>query len=358
MPSASRSSLLTLLAAASLALGQTAATPSPAASAAQTTPAQASDTVEMPTDPATLLALAAKKNGLQNLTSTPWHLKASYEVLDEKGGIEDQGTYEEYWISAGKYRVSYSGPKFNQVFIANEKDLYRQGDAGTPRGPGSIVGSTLRGFSPPSDENKLNLSLDERNLGGVKLKCITLGAKGPGQVPPVDCLDYDRPILRLRATANGYLQTLFNNIAVFDGAYVARNIEVRSGTRTILHVLINALETFEPTNDTLFIPGADASPSPPRITTVGDNGGHVVKKVPPSYPLYAKQQHIQGAVVLHAVITPEGKVSYVEPISGPAELLSPAVDAVKQWQYQPYFVNGVPAEAEMEVNVVFVVGGR
>jgi protein TonB len=82
----------------------------------------------------------------------------------------------------------------------------------------------------------------------------------------------------------------------------------------------------------------------------------LVKKVPPVYPLQAKVARVQGTVVLSATIAKTGEVSEVNVVSGPALLLSAAVDAVKQWQYRPYSVNGQPVEIETTIQVVFADG--
>jgi TonB family protein len=335
---------------------------SPTQPAAQTTTAQSVPAkVEMPSDPAALLELAAKKNGLRSVI-VPWHLKATYEVLDEKGGTKDEGTFEEFWVSANKYRSSYSSSSFNQTSIASEKGLYTEGDTGTPRGPASLVRSTLFNEAPFSrDKAKVNLRLDDRTLGSVALKCVTIETKTLAPNPPtvIECLDNHLPVVLITVRANGLLQTLHSEIVLFDGVYIARTIEVKNESKTILRVHIDMLEPYATTDEALFAasPGAVYSPLPvPASSAV--TAGNIVSKVTPRYPASAKQQGIQGTVVLHAVITREGKISAVEPVIGPPELIPGAVDAVKQWQYRPYLLNGVPVEVETEINVVFCLSCR
>ncbi len=320
----------------------------------------AAATVEMPSDPAALLALAAKRNGLQNVISSPWHLKATYEVLDEKGQPEDKGVYEEFWISEDKYRSSYSSAAFNQVSIVNEKGLYRTGDLGTPRGPGSLVKSMLlHGVSPPLDKSKVHLRIDERTVGSIKLKCVTVETETLAANPSttVECFDDRLPALRISTRAYGLLQTLYQEVFLFEGVYIARTVELRSGSKTILRVRIDTLETYQTADEALFSTPAGATYVPRSVTAPSTvAGANIIKKAPPQYPASAKQQGIRGVVVLHAIITPEGKVSTVEPIIGPTELIRSATAAVKQWEYRPYLLNGVPVEVETEINVVFMLG--
>jgi len=79
----------------------------------------------------------------------------------------------------------------------------------------------------------------------------------------------------------------------------------------------------------------------------------VVSQVPPRYPAAARELHIQGTVVVQAVIGKNGKIISVRATSGHPLLIQAAVDAVKQWQFRPYYLNGVPVEAGMEINVKF-----
>jgi len=57
--------------------------------------------------------------------------------------------------------------------------------------------------------------------------------------------------------------------------------------------------------------------------------------------------------VLEAVVNPEGAVTHVKFVSGPEQLSSAAIDAVRWWRYEPYLVNGQPATIETTVAVDF-----
>jgi TonB family protein len=82
----------------------------------------------------------------------------------------------------------------------------------------------------------------------------------------------------------------------------------------------------------------------------------LLTKVQPQYPQDAKDQHIQGVVVLQVIIDKEGNVAHIELISGPPELAPAALEAVKQWKYRPYLLNGTPLEVHTEVQVNFTLG--
>jgi periplasmic protein TonB len=74
---------------------------------------------------------------------------------------------------------------------------------------------------------------------------------------------------------------------------------------------------------------------------------------PPLYPAAAKQQGIQGVVVLEAVIGADGTVRELRVIDGHPLLAPAAIEAVKRWKYKPYYVKGKPVEVETTITVNF-----
>jgi protein TonB len=85
--------------------------------------------------------------------------------------------------------------------------------------------------------------------------------------------------------------------------------------------------------------------------------GLLVRQVTPKYPPMAQQARIQGTVVLQAVIGKDGTVQNLHVVSGPPMLIQAAMDAVRQWRYKPYHVNGEPVEADTQINVNFKLPG-
>lgn len=80
---------------------------------------------------------------------------------------------------------------------------------------------------------------------------------------------------------------------------------------------------------------------------------NLIRKVMPRYPEYAKENRIQGTVVLHAIIDKQGNVANLTLISGHRSLAPTALDAVKQWRYRPYLLNGEAVEVETTITVNF-----
>ena len=81
--------------------------------------------------------------------------------------------------------------------------------------------------------------------------------------------------------------------------------------------------------------------------------GMVVSKVQPIYPPDAKAARIQGSVVIAAIIGKDGNIQNVRLISGHPLLAPAAIDAVKQWKYRPYLLNGQAVEVDTQMTVNF-----
>jgi len=93
-----------------------------------------------------------------------------------------------------------------------------------------------------------------------------------------------------------------------------------------------------------------ASPDPTKVAPEF-MAGNILTKVTPHYPEDAKKAKIQGAVRLKAVIGKDGSIENLQVISGPKELTKSAFDAVHQWIYKPYLLNGDPTEVETTITV-------
>jgi len=85
--------------------------------------------------------------------------------------------------------------------------------------------------------------------------------------------------------------------------------------------------------------------------------GNLITSPHPVYPPIAKAARVSGTVVLQATISKTGTIEGLRVVSGNAMLQQAALDAVRQWRYKPYLLNGEPVEVDTTVNVVFNLGG-
>jgi len=96
----------------------------------------------------------------------------------------------------------------------------------------------------------------------------------------------------------------------------------------------------------------DGSPAASDQTSSATNG-YLLTRVVPKYPEQARLQGIQGPVVMKALVGKDGSVQDVRVIGGAAELVQAAVDAVRQWRFQPHLLKGNPVEFETQVTLKF-----
>jgi protein TonB len=99
-----------------------------------------------------------------------------------------------------------------------------------------------------------------------------------------------------------------------------------------------------------------ATPQRVRVSQ-GVSQGLLIKKVQPAYPPLARQARIQGQVLLQAEISKDGAIQNLRLISGHPMLAPSAIEAVKQWRYKPYYLNGEPVEVETQITVIFSLSG-
>jgi len=99
---------------------------------------------------------------------------------------------------------------------------------------------------------------------------------------------------------------------------------------------------------------SNAAKPPKQLSVPSDvMARNLLNKVMPVYPPEAKKAKIQGKVVLSAVIGKDGNVENLRVLSGPDELQQSSLDAVRQWTYKPYLLNGDPVEVKTTVNVIY-----
>ena len=80
---------------------------------------------------------------------------------------------------------------------------------------------------------------------------------------------------------------------------------------------------------------------------------HLISSVPPTYPSLARSQHIEGQVLVDALIDVNGRVSAMRVVSGPVLLHQAAMDALRQWKYQAAILDGKPVPMHLTVTIQF-----
>lgn len=327
-------------------------------------PAKEAPAAALPSNPKELMLLAAKTNGLTGEDVKPWHLKGSWKMLDDKGGITDQGTYEEFWVSPTKYKRIFANATASRTDYGTEKGILFTNE-------GAMVNThdlRRQWISPMPDAHSLESSdyvLRQESFDGKELNCLNKKSASGGPYGPTYCLAPQMPILIINEYG-GVEKTIRSRIVSFQDHYFAGDLQVYYGATQSQTAHLDSIEALNPIDEAAFTPPSSAVPQKIEVRTMNINtvniapgvmAGMLLKKVPPEYPLYAKAQGIQGLVVLQAIITKEGRIRDLHVVSGHPALQQAALDAVKQWIYKPYMLNGEPVEVMTTINVIFTLGG-
>jgi TonB family protein len=93
---------------------------------------------------------------------------------------------------------------------------------------------------------------------------------------------------------------------------------------------------------------------PPRMRVAGNvTAAAIITRTTPRYPPRARAGHIQGDVILHAIIDKEGNISELQVLAGDDLLAQSALAAVRQWRYKPMLFDGEPAEVDTTITITF-----
>ena len=113
-------------------------------------------------------------------------------------------------------------------------------------------------------------------------------------------------------------------------------------------------ESGETTSDPSQVPGEPSTPNP-ALSFPGEAKVELLQLVEPEYPEAARQQHIQGPVVLEAKVGKDGAVQQFTVISGNSMLATAASDAVRQWRFKPRVRNGRAVEFQTRIKLDFAL---
>ena len=142
---------------------------------------------------------------------------------------------------------------------------------------------------------------------------------------------------------------------------------VKGGTAPAVHAKSAAVDAPAPSLIGMAAPGT-ATPPPnfipssntgirPMLQTLnisqGVSQGLLIKKIAPSYPASSLRMRVEGTVQLLATVSKDGDITHIKVLSGEPQLTKAASDAVKQWKYKPYLLNGEPVEIQTQITINF-----
>lgn len=98
-------------------------------------------------------------------------------------------------------------------------------------------------------------------------------------------------------------------------------------------------------------------PVGPVCVSSGVSQGMLITPIRPVYPAIAKAAHVEGSVVVEAMISRTGTIESLHVVSGPQMLQRAAIDAIREARYRPFQLNGKPTEVQTTITVNFRIGG-
>jgi TonB family protein len=324
-------------------------------------------------DPRAVFAAAAPFYDFSDPALKPWHLKASYQLYDEKGKPTDQGTYEYWWASPKVYRSSWTRPG------ASHTDWHTADGQHLSETTGERIKyfeyrlqAALLSPLPDSgdmDPAKFRLVRELKSLGKEKMPCIMVAPiisqhgkilTVPMGLFPTFCFDSELPVLRV-SSSFGTITTAFEHIAKFQNKYLSEEIAFYEGPRKILTAKVDSLTNLNPATSALTPPPTATNAKILKVDRLPIDSdiarGLLVRKQIPIYPQDARDARVSGTVVLRAIIGTDGGVHdlHVESTPWPS-LATSALWAVSQWEYKPFLHNGSPVEVITDINVIYSLG--
>lgn len=221
----------------------------------------------------------------------------------------------------------------------------------------------------PASYHPLFRLTQERVMESREIVCDQMAAEIGGR------RQYARSLLRLASLlVEGTPTRIFHAIGIFDANTFERRVmkltekqnEI-SGVRRLAILVVcaafgiatcgSALALGINTDGVMVASSNKASaPSGPLTVSAHVMSGNKLAGPNPKYPEAAKKAKIQGKVVLNAVIDKNGSVKELKAVSGPHALRESSLEAVRQWKYKPFLLNGNPVEVKTTINVVYSLG--
>jgi hypothetical protein len=294
----------------------------------------------------------------------PWHLKATIQLNDVQGEPVEKGTVERWWASPDQYKTTYTFPSFNATDVKTPGGFYRTAGSGSaPYMVDYLLGQLSHPM--PSDEeiDKSVLDLRKESFGKNEFDCVMLTqpiprlAFAPFGLFPTYCLDHDKDVLRI-VSESGAQVLVLNRKGVFRGTDVGLDMSVSSAGKALASAHVDELQGRDQAYpETQTTEGLEAARGGMVRISGGVIAANILKKVQPVYPDAAKDKHVDGKVILHAIIGTDGHVHALRPITYPdPDLVISAIAAVRQWTYKPYILNGFPTDVDTTITVNYALG--
>ncbi len=343
--------------------------PTPAAAAAKT-PAPAYDTAALPKNKKDAWEMLQAANGLHGRQIKPWIATGEYKLFGPDGKVSVSGHLEIVWAAPDRWRNTFTDAGVSSKEWRTPDGAYV--DMGKPEGlayPREMLPDVILDPVESSlSHNQLPKSLAKKKVLGVELSCFEnwdpgIGAPGKGSLMDhgLFCAAPDRPILRI---AEQDYAIFVNNVGLFQGQFLGREVIVRGPGGTLFELDMNRLALASAQQLQTLDPPKGLKPTG-WVTLALDRNEydaaaepiHRLKAPEPFYPESMKNQRVQGSVRLAAVIGVDGSLTVEKVLysTDPAFTRS-AEEAVSQWKYEPYLLHDKPVAVHIQIVMDYRLG--
>jgi TonB family protein len=289
-------------------------------------------------------------------------LKATYGASGETE-FTGNGTYEEWWQSENHWRRQATLGSYHYVSIqdGSKKSTYATSNY-MPLRLIQMIGASLIHMNPKIEASR-DWTLSHQKVKGTGYILLSSLYDCPLALHPAACTtkEFFTPDGMIRIESDRTLILLYNNVQAFQGLMIPRDITMAYEEKPILAISVSELEALSP-NDThaainAAIPGGlqtivtpwDARSSPDY------KPAKLIQSEPPTYPEYAREQRIEGTVVVRVSIDEQGNVRepYIYQSAIEPTLDRAALDCVRKWKFRPATIGSVPTTAIMTFTFPF-----
>lgn len=282
--------------------------------------------------------------------SPPFHLKAEFQFYDSKFQ-RAKGSYDELWISPDQYKTSFSVPSGSDVIGVSNGQRWQKDTL-----PYTIMLETLveSAMDPGAGlhsgpPHKIKGILDETS-GSRHMTCVVPHRKNQADEY---CFDPQNGRLVHRTELEWAVAYQYSDYEPWGDKWFPRKIVIEQNGTPLVQIDVKSLTPAGRLSSSTFAPppGAEVEKqvSCPSLRSV-----KLVKRVPPVYPESARRKEIEGVVRMYADIGKGGQIRGLKVIHTASPALdAAALQAVRQWHYQPATCKGVPFEVITTIDVRF-----
>jgi TonB family protein len=296
-----------------------------------------------------ILARAREITNLSGKDAKPFKMEVSFRAFHLKSGNRD-GKYILFWKSDKESRVESQLGDFSEVQVTRSSETWIKSNL--VFGPASVenVRQMIRQYQNPQDTNDLNNlgKIKDEKVGGVAAQCFD--GKNKYQKYRMCFAVATGTPLRVE-TKSGFMsyEYEYSDYSQVGSKLYPRKMMYSENGFKMVKATIDSIQDWVPAADDLAPPpGATlhrvckaGRPTAPKATYTPD----------PQYPTDVKERK-NSLVVLHVLLSPEGKISAMEvQRSGGPEFDREAMKAVSQWKFEPAKCAGEPIEVQINIEV-------